>query len=270
MRELPSWPDIRYGGNSLNKPKNMTLIARLFALFFICSTFVLQADVKEADLIGTWKWASVGDKAVSKPFYLRLSANHAGMSWPTPADWSSAVNGVSKGTWSLQDNFFTIDTTQNGDPHKSRIEVRNGTMILTTVDGVQLLFRRIAGDLLPGKLDPSTARAIASIKTSDIVGTWKLTTTDGAPAEQTSYFRYYPGGKAVAWPSPDAQGGNKAVSDFDWSLDGGYLTFASPDGSNRAKTWLVIGPQSMTLITEDQVEQVFKRISPDLEPGKIH
>jgi hypothetical protein len=237
-------------------------------VLLLTATSGVQADVKENDLVGTWKWASVDGKAVSKPFYLRLSADHAGVSWPTPADWSSAVNGVSKGTWSLQGNSFTIDTTQNGDPHKSRIELKDGTMVLTTEDGVHLLYRRIAGDFAPGKLDPSTAQAISSIKTSDIVGTWKLTTTDGAPPEQTSYLRYYPDGKAAAWPSSDPQAGSKGVSDFKWSLDGGYLTFASSDGSNRAKTWLVIGAKSMTLITDDQVEQVFKRVDPDLEPGK--
>jgi hypothetical protein len=55
------------------------------ALLLLIATFGVQADVKENDLVGTWKWASVEGKAVLKPFYLRLSADNVGVTIPTTA-----------------------------------------------------------------------------------------------------------------------------------------------------------------------------------------
>ncbi len=247
----------------------MELRATVLVLLLIFSGTGAVAEERQADLVGTWKWISADGKSVSYPFYMRLSPDGKASTWPAPEDWPNTVGGISRGVWSVRGGYFIIVRPKAGENRKSRFQIKDNLMTAITDEGVHLVYRRILPDLEPGELDEAAAREAKGLKDADLVGTWMSVSVNGEAVDAPTYMRFFAGGKASAWPAPAGSGtSDHGVSLAKWSLEKGYLLYDAKD-NGAFKAWITIGKNEVTIVTEDQTESIFRRVVPDLEPGKI-
>lgn len=110
-----------------------------------------QPPEKNMDIVGTWQWVLDNGTPVNRPFYVRYYPNGKISSWPSPKNWSDS-KGVSHGRYSVAKNFLTLEIGSSTNNPKSRLEIKDHEMLITTVTGHQLGYRRITPALTPGKL----------------------------------------------------------------------------------------------------------------------
>ena len=107
-------------------------------VFWLLAVFAVNISaatpIKQADIVGTWRFISVDGRPV-KPFFIRMYPNEKSASWPAPHNWNSAtVRGVSYGRTYLQGEYFIIDAGYGKFNPKCRIELKGDEMILTNTD----------------------------------------------------------------------------------------------------------------------------------------
>ena len=86
---------------------------------------------------------------LSNPKWLQFCANGTVASWPAPKGWADA-KGVSRGEHAVKRQRLVIDT-RSGWGARFRIGADRLTMI--SGNGDQMLYRRLAQGLEPGKLE---------------------------------------------------------------------------------------------------------------------
>jgi hypothetical protein len=111
------------------------------------------------------------------------------------------------------------------------------------------------------------AAAEREAQLSDVVGTWRFYSVNGHRWPQPFYVRIYANGKAATWPAPKDWNSETVhgVSHGGFLVKGGYLIWAGAD--IRAK--IAVKGDKFFLETEDGDHLVYRRVIPDLEPGKI-
>ena len=90
------------------------------------------------------------------PFYIRFYPNGKVSTWPAPQSWSDG-KGVSRGRYSITQGYLILETGSGADNPKSRIQIQKEQMILTTDEGIRLIYRRIVPPIEPGKLEDGSA-----------------------------------------------------------------------------------------------------------------
>lgn len=110
-----------------------------------------QPEQKNTDIIGTWQWVLDDGTPVSQSFYVRYYSNGKVASWPSPKDWSDS-KGVSYGRYSVVKNFLSLETSSGANTPKSRLQIADQEMLITTASGRQLGYRRVTPAPAPGKL----------------------------------------------------------------------------------------------------------------------
>lgn len=111
----------------------------------------LQQPQKDADIVGTWQWVLDNGTPVNQPFYVRYYSNGKVSAWPSPKDLSDS-KGVSNGRYSVARNLLTLETGPNANKTKSNLKIAGPDMLITTVTGQELGYRRVTPALTPGKL----------------------------------------------------------------------------------------------------------------------
>lgn len=110
-----------------------------------------QQEQKNTEIIGTWQWVVDNGAPVSQPFYVRYYSNGKIASWPSPKDMSDS-KGVAHGRYSVTKKFLTLEIGSSANSSKSRLEIREQEMLITTAAGRQLGYCRVTPAITPGKL----------------------------------------------------------------------------------------------------------------------
>lgn len=110
-----------------------------------------------------------------------------------------------------------------------------------------------------------------SAKTSSsVVGTWQWVRVDQQAIKEPFFVRYYPDGRAATWPAPAGWGTTtNGVSYGGYHLAGAFLVIETGAGTNDPKTQVKIKGNEMILISDESNRLIYRRIVPDLEPGKL-
>jgi hypothetical protein len=104
---------------------------------------------------------------------------------------------------------------------------------------------------------------------SGIVGTWRWIRVDDRAAPQRFHVRYYADGRAATWPAPAGWSTTtNGVSHGRYHLEGEFLVLETGRGKDDPKTRMTITGDEMLLIAGESNRLVYRRVVPDLEPGK--
>jgi len=81
--------------------------------------------------------------------------------------------------------------------------------------------------------------------------------------------RYYADGTAATWPAPEGWSTTtNGVSHGRYHLEGEFLVLETGAGKDDPKSRMTITGDEMVLITDESNRLVYRRVVPDLEPGK--
>lgn len=112
-------------------------------------------------------------------------------------------------------------------------------------------------------------QANSSSPHSGVVGTWKWISIDDRKVPEQFHVRYYTDGTAATWPAPEGWSTTtNGVSHGRYHLDGEYLVLETGRGKDDPKTKLEIRGDRMILVTDESIRLIYRRIVPDIEPGK--
>ena len=107
-------------------------------------------------------------------------------------------------------------------------------------------------------------------KHSGIVGTWRWVRAGQTPVKEPLYIRYYADGTAATWPAPEDWPTTVAgVSHGRYHLEGQCLVIETGAGKDDPKPRMEVKGDEMILISNESDRLIYRRIVPDLEPGKF-
>jgi hypothetical protein len=103
-----------------------------------------------------------------------------------------------------------------------------------------------------------------------IVGTWQWVSVDQQAIPYPFFMRFYSNGIAATWPAPDGFSTTNGVSRGGYHFDGAVLTVDVGAGTNNPKSQIEIKGGEMIMMTCDETNRyIYRRVVPDLEPGKF-
>ena len=108
-----------------------------------------------------------------------------------------------------------------------------------------------------------------SSSNASVVGTWQWAAVDQQPVKEPFFIRYYPDGKAATWPAPAGWSTTNGVSYGGYHLSGRFLVIETGAGTNDPKTQIHIKGNEMILINDESNRLTYRRVVPDLQPGKL-
>jgi len=86
---------------------------------------------------------------------------------------------------------------------------------------------------------------------------------------QRFHIRYYADGTAATWPAPAGwRTTTNGVSRGRYHLVGEFLVVETGTGKNDPKARMIITGDEMVLTNDESNRLVYRRVVPDLEPGK--
>ena len=100
------------------------------------------------------------------------------------------------------------------------------------------------------------------------VGTWRWVSVDKQQVTEPFHIRYYADGASVSWPAPEGWSTTNGVSHGRYHLEGSFLVIETGEGTNDPRVHLEIKGDEMVLINDESNRLVYRRVVPDLEPGK--
>ena len=106
-------------------------------------------------------------------------------------------------------------------------------------------------------------------KNTDIIGTWQWVLDNGSPVSQPFYVRYHANGKIDSWPSLKDWSDAKGVAHGRYSTTKKFLTIETKSSANSSKSRLEIQDQTMLIITAAGRQLIYRRVTPDITPGKL-
>jgi hypothetical protein len=108
----------------------------------------------------------------------------------------------------------------------------------------------------------------SSTTQSGPVGTWRWVSVDKQRVQEPFHIRLYADGTSASWPAPEGWSTTNGISHGRYHLDGEFLVIETGEAKYDPKTHMEIRGDEMILINDESNRLVYRRVVPDLEPGK--
>jgi hypothetical protein len=104
---------------------------------------------------------------------------------------------------------------------------------------------------------------------SSIIGTWQWVRVDEQPITNPFFMRFYSNGTAATWPAPNGFSTTNGVSHGGYHFEGALLVIETGAGQKDPKAKVEIKGNEMVTVGDETNRYIYRRVVPDLEPGKL-